>query len=372
MSVHDVVTRFSTVGVQQVVAENQRIISSLNQVQQQGITSGQSVQQLSREMKDNLAATYAMRRGYSGIRMAVRTAYAPMLETARLMSTVGSLGRQGLSAWQAYEVGMIRVSQAESGYADATKDLAFWQDKANQYLVEFGADSSYYREASQKVADTKAKVDEMNQSIAAAKNEMTLFWAAMAFKVPDAIASLIKINAQFAILKETLAVASMGGPAASMSGGLTGMGVSLASGLGVGVNSSLAAAGVAVGVPAVVAAGFVGGAVGFGLQQQQRQDAAYLAALADTASKGSNVTFPSWATDAMIQAAFKQNSVNAYNSRKSTNISPSLGMTKEAYDRIMQITVNQTNNITNEADARAAGDAAYREFIKKLGDITGG
>ena len=204
-----VITRFKNEGVDDVISQNSRIINQLKELSNQGVQSGTGVKALSTALKDNMAATYGMSRGISGIRMSFRVAYADVLEFSRVMSGIGSIGNQMLGMWQAYTIGIYRVDNATRHLAEVTGDAAHWQFLYNQYLRDFGADSPFTQEA---LANWNKLLDQSKQAtdeLVRANNSMNLGYISMGLSIPTMIASLIDIGVHVSTL--TALIAAKGG-----------------------------------------------------------------------------------------------------------------------------------------------------------------
>jgi len=87
------------------------------------------------------------------------------VELARVMRSVGSIGRQLTSMWQAYTVGMIRIESAQRDVTKATKSVADAQEWYNRCLEVFGENSVYTKDAWNDLQGaTDAEKDSLNRA----------------------------------------------------------------------------------------------------------------------------------------------------------------------------------------------------------------
>ena len=178
MSEFPVITRYEVQGCEDVIRANAELWSSFKQ-------GGISVKAFSSSIKENMEGTFAMRRAYSGMRTAIRTEMAPMIESARTLTDIGRIGKDVLQMWQAYNIAMMRIQSAIQGVADAQKNLAKSQEDIaasqkdvaerlgiyNQYLHDFGADSAFTKDAYDKLTAAQNKLgDAQSDAVDALKN----------------------------------------------------------------------------------------------------------------------------------------------------------------------------------------------------------
>lgn len=363
-TVHDVVTRYSNQGVSEVMQDNIQMVARLRQLNNEiGKSGGMTAKQkeeltgLSDQMRENNKMTYAMRRGYMLMRTEVRNENMVLIESARAMQSVANVGKTMMNMWQAYTVGMIRIENAQRGYNETTKDMVYWQGLANRYLQEFGADSTYYKEAAQNAQNLKDKLKDQADQIQRAKDEMNLFYVSAALQVPSFISNLIQIKNHLEILKNVWNVMKTegvlqglgvltggGGAAATTTAGGTAA-ASTAGGAAGGASLSTVGAAAAM-LPAMAPAGvalaaFGVGAAGFGYSKYQ-QDQQYYAAIRKL--KEENKPLP---TNNMSQAVQGNSTYNIPH---------------------LQVTINQNNKtykseLEREVDS---GNEAAIAFMNKL------
>jgi hypothetical protein len=248
---HEVITEYKAIGHTSVIQANAKIMQSLKDLSNAGIQSGDGVKALSDSLRENLKATYAMRRGLQGVRMSLRVAYAPILEFGRAMGHIANMGRDVIQMWQAYNIGIYRVENATRRMSAATEDAAYYQNLYNKYMRDFGEDSAYARDAFEKMEDAQKKAEQASKDLERANNEMWIGYAGMALMIPNFLNNLVEVIIHF----KTIAglVGTIG------TGITTGIGTALATlGVPFGGMAGTGAA-VAVAVPALTMAGAAAG-----------------------------------------------------------------------------------------------------------------
>lgn len=371
MSEHVVTTRFASQGVDELMRDNTQIIGRIQELRQAGGDYKDELDDLSLTMKRNNADVFALRRGYMGLRTDVRVANMPLIQTTQLLSSIGSMGLKAMSVWQSYTVGMIRVEQAQRGHSEAVKDLAHWQDVANRYLREFGADSSYYMEAKSMVDKLTQSEKEAAEAIERAKGEQVGFFATFALSVPSFIADIGRIIIQWQTTRKVIAAANYEQKLMSLGGVATGAGGTTAAAAGVGIIG-----GVVAGVAGTVVGAYdISEKTARAYREQTGQEIGIggqaVAALSNLSGTG------------LLQALgglFGVDTINAFNADKLSGLSvDQLNQILKRSDvpdyvknvvrqqqQAMSVSVTQYNNITNVADGKKAADEAYKQLLDKF------
>lgn len=216
MSEFPVITRYEVVGAEDVIRTNAQLWQSYRD-------GGLNVKEFSTALKDNMEGTYAMRRAYSGMRMALRVEMAPLLESAKILNDVGRIGRDVVQMWQAYTLGQLRIERATRDVVDAQKDVAKWQQLYNQYLRDFGVDSSYSKDASENLTNAYKHLKEAQDAAAKAQSDMTLGFVGMALESASVISNVISLATHIKMLQATITATT----GASAAGGFLGTGLTL-------------------------------------------------------------------------------------------------------------------------------------------------
>jgi hypothetical protein len=221
MSEFPVVTRYEVVGAQDVIRTNAELWQSFKQ-------GNIDVKDFSTALRENMEGTYAMRRAYSGMRMAIRVEMAPLIESARVLQDIGSIGRDVVQMWQAYTIGQLRIERAARDVVDAQQEVAKWQQLYNQYLRDFGLDSATTKDASENLISAYKKLKEANDAAAKAQRDMWMGYAGMALEIGGVVGQIANLAVHIAVLKATIA-ATTGAEAAGLFGtGLTAAGLGAA------------------------------------------------------------------------------------------------------------------------------------------------
>jgi hypothetical protein len=232
-----VITRYEVVGAEDVLRTNAELWASFKE-------GGLGVKEFSTALKENMEGTYAMRRAYSGMRMAIRTEWAPILETAAVLRGIGQIGRDVVQMWQAYTLGQMRVEQAQRNVVEATQDVASAQALYNQYLRAFGSESSYTKEALGKLEKAQSDLKDALRASAKAQQDNIAGYVGMALEGVGLISTLITMGVHLELLNAQLAAS--GGLLATIKGATAAgtVGGTLATALGIGAGAAVA--GVAV------------------------------------------------------------------------------------------------------------------------------
>jgi hypothetical protein len=198
MSEFPVITRYEVVGAEDVIRTNAELWNSFKQ-------GGLGVKEFSTALRENMEGTYAMRRAYSGMRMAIRVSWAPLLETARALGDVGRIGRDVVQMWQAYTIGQLRIERAMRDVVDAQQEVAKWQALYNQYLRDFGSDSAYTKEATDNLIDAYRQLKTAQEQAAKAQQDMVFGWVGMGLEIASVISSLIQLGVHLKTLQAIMA-----------------------------------------------------------------------------------------------------------------------------------------------------------------------
>lgn len=361
---HEIETMFKASGVQDVVNSNEQIIKGLQELRDQGTQSGQAVNELSDSLRRNMEATYALRRGYSAIRIETRTAHMAMIEFGYTLNSVAGIGRTMNSMFQTYNTAQIRITEAQTQLTEADKDVAYWTGVHNQYLNDFGADSDYATKAAKQLNDALEAQKNAQTNITQAQKDTNAQYIAYALMLPGIANDLIKIGIH---AKDASAViAANGGLTATLAGsnivsGLAGMGTALGA---TTAGGAVAAGATMAAVPALVA----GAGYGYAKQHEQLTQAQQIQAYMQSLATGGDMQLPSWASQAQLQQAagvYRQSLLdNAEQKLGGANISTPTGVLHVAGQQ--SITINQYNNITSMQQAQQAADSAYQTIIDKL------
>lgn len=193
-----VITRYEVVGAEDVIRTNAELWQSYKQ-------GGLQVDQFSTSLRGNMEGTYAMRRAYSGIRMALRVEMAPLLESARALGDIATIGRDVIQMWQAYTIGQLRIERAMRDVSDAQQDVAKWQGLYNQYLRDFGVDSAYTKDASENLIDAYKRLKTAQDQAAKAQQDMIFGWVGMGLEIGGVISSLIQLGVHLKTLQAIMA-----------------------------------------------------------------------------------------------------------------------------------------------------------------------
>lgn len=249
MSEFPVVTRYEVKGAEDVLATNAQLWRSFQE-------GGVSAQAFSKSLKESMEPIQAEQRLLNATRMTLRVGYAEWNQFGRVLSGVGSIGRNLVSMWQAYTIGQIHVEQttenvekAQLGVAkahkkveDAQKEVSKWQKLYNQYLRDFGADSTYTKNAQDELTtsqeylvdaqqgevdanvDLKAAIEANTKAL----ENLTLGYISLGLQSVSTAADIIRIvtalGGFFALIE------AKGGFLATLEAGLTNAGIA-ASGL---------------------------------------------------------------------------------------------------------------------------------------------
>lgn len=182
-----------------------------------------------------MEGTYAMRRAYSGIRMAIRVAWAPLLESARALSAVGSIGRDVVQMWQAYTLGQYRIERAARDVSDAQQDVVKWQQLYNQYLRDFGSDAAFTKDALDNLTAAQNNLNDVQAAAAKAQNDMNMGYVGMVLESTGVVASLVDVAYHIRVLNALML--ESGGVAGGLGAGLGGLGVAFG-GLGTAISGA--------------------------------------------------------------------------------------------------------------------------------------
>jgi len=375
MSEFPIVTRYEVVGAEDVIRTNAQLWQSYKQ-------GGMDVKQFSTAVKENMEGTYAMRRAYSGMRMALRTEMAPLLESAKVLNDLGRIGRDVVQMWQAYTLGQIRIERAARDVVDATQDVAKWQQLYNEYLRDFGADSGFTKDASDNLTEAYKHLKDAQDAAAKAQNDMNIGYVGMVLESASVVSSVISLITHVKMLQATLAATSGEAGLGALIKGLTGASLaateSVTAFAAAGESMSMlgfGAAGTAAGLLAPLAVVLPPLLLDFAgrqekaleenptLREMQKQIRAggAMAMGGNPYYKGEGQHGIDYIYDAGYYRLHKGERVlNAEQTRRNV-----LGTT-----RPIQATVTQYNTITQDADAEAAADRAFRKLLKRFADKT--
>lgn len=221
MSEFPVVTRYEVVGAQDVIRTNAELWQSFKQ-------GNIDVKDFSGALRENMEGTYAMRRAYSGMRMAIRVEMAPLIESARVLQDVGSIGRDVVQMWQAYTIGQLRIERAMRDVVDAQQEVAKWQELYNQYLRDFGLNSATTKDASENLINAYKKLKEANDAAAKAQRDMWMGYVGMALEIGGVVGQIANLAVHIATLKATIAATTGAETAGIFGTGLTAAGLGVA------------------------------------------------------------------------------------------------------------------------------------------------
>jgi flagellar hook-basal body complex protein FliE len=375
LSEFPVITRYEVVGAEDVIRTNAQLWQSYKQ-------GGMSVQDFTAATKENMEGTYAMRRAYSGMRMALRTEMAPLLESAKVLNDLGRIGRDVVQMWQAYTLGQLRIERAARDAVDAQSEVAEWQKLYNQYLRDFGADSAFTKDASDNLTEAYKHLKDAQDAAAKAQQDMTVGYVGMVLESASVVSSVISLITHVKMLQATLASTSGEAGLGALIKGLTGASLaateSVTAFAAAGESMSMlgfGAAGTAAGLLAPLAVVLPPLLLDFAgrqekaleenptLREMQKQIRAggAMAMGGNPYYKGEGQHGIDYIYDAGYYRLHKGERVlNAEQTRRNV-----LGAT-----RPIQATVTQYNTITQQADAEAAADRAFRKFLKKCADKT--
>jgi len=376
MSEFPVITRYEVQGCEDVIRANAELWSSFKQ-------GGISVKDFSESIKQNMEGTKAMTSAYRGIRSAIRDDMAGFIETSRVLTDVGRIGRDVLQMWQAYNIAMMRIesatqavitaqknlSKAQGNVADAGKDVAEWQGIYNQYLHDFGADSAYTKNAYEKLteaqgnlsdaqsdaADALKNLTDAQNAVVNAQNQMYLGFVSMGLEVVGMAGSIMQLIVQLRILNalmlETQATGGLFGGVVAEFGGTAG----------------LAAAGSVLG-------GATAGAIAFnwakeaGLLPTLPIDITQATPLSPFA-QGSTIQKIMQFPHGQLGIDYIPANMLIYAHKGERLLNPEQTRRERIGGaRLITAKVTQNNTINNMADAKRAAEVAYQQFLKKLGD----
>lgn len=359
MSEFPVITRYEVVGAQDVIRTNAELWNSFRQGEM-------NVKEFSTSLKENMEGTYAMRRAYSGMRMAIRVSWAPLLETAQALNDVGRIGRDVVQMWQAYTMGQLRIERAMRDVADAQQEVAKWQSLYNQYLRDFGADSAITKDASENLIDAYKRLKETQEAATKAQSDMVFGFVGMGLEATGIIGTLVSLAYHVKVLKATLAAAGI-----ESAGFATSLG-----GIGAAATTAL---------PPVLL--LMGAIAANKLIEEQKE--AWKSQFPKEVQKGmilpkGMIEGQKEAQDTIFNALknliggiphgqlgidyIPENMlIYAHKGEKLLNPEQTRRERIVTGNRPIQANVTQYNTITREADADAAADRAYQKLLKKLG-----
>lgn len=381
----EIPTVYRVYGLEDVLRSQKEIVQAFKE-------GKYSVKEFNQAQKENMEATRALNRAYSGMRMTQRAQTYEFRQAIQVMQSIGRIGDRLINLWQAYNVGMIRVERATRDVTDAKAELTKWQNLMNQYLHDFGEDSVYYLEAKDMVEQYQKAVEDAEAAQKQASQSMIGYWITLG-------PSIIGIVGDIAMV--TLSIKMLGGTAGLIAALTKGFG-SLGSAITAVFGSATLLAGTLSGL-AVVAAF----AIPIYLAFQKDADAA-MKAQADWAisveehGKGAiqniNEIAEAWermkveaeAAGPIFEAVsgggrwgrggqFGIPSVPTegyyYLHPKERVLTPGETRFYEAERKgmltlpagIREVNVTQHNVITKEVDFDTVGDRAYRRIIERLG-----
>ena len=371
MSEFPVITRYEVVGAEDVMRTNAELWNSFKQ-------GGVQVNDFNVALRENMEGTYAMRRAYSGIRMAVRVEWAAVLETSRAMMAVGRIGRDVLQMWQAYTLGQYRVEQAAKGVATAEEDVAKWQFLYNQYLRDFGSESAYTKNAYENLAAAQKQLQSAQETSMKALSDMWVGYLGMGLTSFGIVASSIDLMYHVKVLKAiTGANEELGGFAAAWGAGIA-IPVTLAIVGSIAIEEYLKeltkepATTAPAGIQAVWSAIPVTQRQGMKLQENLQN-------IWDWLTGGGSQASPATELPPILQQVphgqlgidYIPQNMLIYAHKGERLLNPErTRQDRLSLTRPIIAKVTQHNIITKTADAERAADAAYQKILKKLGDKT--
>jgi len=279
--------------------------------------------------------------------------------------------------WQAYTLGQMRIERAARDAVDAQSEVAEWQNLYNEYLRDFGADSAFTKDAAENLAEAYKKLKDAQDAAAKAQNDMNIGYVGMVLESASVVSSVISLITHVQLLKATLAATGGETIFGTLAKELAGVSTALASGFGAGEMSifGTGAVGTAAGLLAPLAVVLPPLLLDFAgkqaealeknptlaeMQKQIRAGGA-MAMGGNPYYKGEGQHGIDYIYDTGYYRLHKGERVlNPEQTRRNV-----LGAT-----RPIQATVTQYNTITQEADADAAADRAFRKLLKRFADKT--
>jgi methyl-accepting chemotaxis protein len=161
-----------------------------------------------REMRELTRPIYEQRRALNAIKATWRVQHATLVETTRVFRQLGHIGRDLIRIFQSYSVAQLRIERAQRDVAEATRDVAYYQDLYNRYVRDFGETSPLAQDALEKLRRAQDDLKRATETVNRAQRDMIGFWISAPLNAVDFIASLAMISANLTALKATLSGAT--------------------------------------------------------------------------------------------------------------------------------------------------------------------
>lgn len=156
-------------------------------------------------MKKAGEATLSQRHANMLLRTEWRVSHATLLEFNRALMDLAHMGQTILTIWSSWTLAQLRMERLTKDHTDAVIGVSEAQSLYNQYLRDFGADSVYTLEASDKLNTAKSREKDVLDQITKAQTDNIVGYVGMGLSAVGVIAQVTMLRMHLSTTAGTLA-----------------------------------------------------------------------------------------------------------------------------------------------------------------------